>query len=153
MVQCWCPLPTCIVYYLVYSTLVCSCSTVFWTHLSACHLYSCLLLESIPQLCLVLTAWKLAPHSTAPHSTLIITKQYCAAQFIMNIIIKSQLRRLIQCGYQHVECKKGNAKLMTALRTVAMSFVGQWLSTIFGWSCTTTPSDEDCLTFSKHVWL
>ncbi|KAL5509925.1 hypothetical protein EMCRGX_G005375 [Ephydatia muelleri] len=25
------------------------------------------------------TAWKLAPHSTAPHSTLIITKQYCAA--------------------------------------------------------------------------
>ena len=72
-----------------------------------------------------LTAWKLAPHSTAPHSTLIITKQYCAAQFIMNIIIKSQLRRLIQCGHPHVECKTGNAKLMTALRTVAMSFVGQ----------------------------
>ena len=73
------------------------------------------------------TAWKLAPHSTAPHSTLTITKQYCAAQFtfIMNIIIKSQLRRLIQCGHPHVECKKGNAKLMTALRTVAMSFVGQ----------------------------
>ena len=36
-------LPICIVYYMVHSTLVGSCSTVFWTHLSACHLYSCLL--------------------------------------------------------------------------------------------------------------
>ena len=35
--------PICIVYYMVHSTLVGSCSTVFWTHLSVCHLYSCLL--------------------------------------------------------------------------------------------------------------
>ena len=32
------------------------------------------------------TAWKLAPHSSAPHSTLIITKTCRAAKIAMNII-------------------------------------------------------------------